>query len=261
MSTLIYILIFNFIGSIASMIGGIALLVRENFANRISHYLAAFAAGTLLGTVFFDLLPEAMEQSEVLLKKGKHADVLLWCLLGILFFFYFERFIHWFHHHSHAHEDKTTKPTVALITLGDGMHNFIDGVAIAATFLSSVPLGIITSLAVAAHEIPQEIGDFGILLDEGVSRKRVLLLNLASATTSVAGALMAYYMQQTVTGLLAYIMALTSGFFIYISLSDLIPHIHERVQGKKGFAVVESLLLVLGVIVIWVSVTLLEGKH
>ena len=173
-----------------------------------------------------------------------------------MFFFLIERFIHWFHHHhEHPSEEGQIKPTVALITFGDSVHNFIDGVAIAASFLVNIPLGIVTSLAVAAHEIPQEIGDFSLLLHKCVDRKKVLLLNLLSSAAAIAGAVLTFFMADFVTGLLPVFLSITAGFFIYIAASDLIPEIHEK--NKAGFAFIESFLLILGVLVIWVFVSLL----
>ncbi len=243
--TLAYILFFTFIGSVASLIGGVVLLFKESFAIRISHFLAAFAAGTLLGAAFFDLLPEAAEMSS-------EADIFLWCLLGILFFFIVERLVHWFHHHHIDHGDEDIEPTVGLIMIGDSIHNFIDGVVIAGTFMVSIPLGIVTTFAVAAHEIPQEIGDFGIMLHKGVSGKNALLFNALSSLTAFAGALLTFFIGPTIEEFLPYLLALTAGFFIYIAASDLIPQIHEKNQ--KNLAIIETLLLLLGVVVIKVFV-------
>jgi len=148
---LAYILLFTFLGSVVSLVGGILLLTREKFALKISHFLASFAAGTLLGTVFFDLLPEAAEI------EGGGINIFFWTLIGILIFFLLERFIHHHDHHDHGKNHGDKRSIIPLIIIGDSLHNFIDGVAMAATFLISIPLGIVTSLAVAAHEIPQEI--------------------------------------------------------------------------------------------------------
>lgn len=259
MTILGYILLFTFLGSVFSLIGGVFLLFKEKLALRISHLLFSFAAGTLLGTAFFDLLPEAASNAvDTASNASKNINIFFWALVGILVFFLIERFIHWFHHH-HEHPSERVgqvKPTVALITLGDSVHNFIDGVAIAASFLLNIPLGIVTALAVAAHEIPQEMGDFSILLHRGVNRKKVLLLNLLSSAAAIAGAVLTFFMADFVTGLLPVFLAITAGFFIYIAASDLIPEIHEK--NKAGFAFIESFLLILGVFVIWVFVSLLE---
>lgn len=249
---LTYILFFTFLGSVVSLVGGVLLLFREKLALKISHILFSFAAGTLLGAAFFDLLPEAHSS---LRSSGQALDgVFVWTLIGILIFFLLERFIRWFHHH-HTHEDTAEEPTVPLIVLGDSIHNFIDGVAIAATFLVSIPLGIVTALAVAAHEIPQEVGDFAILLHKGVTRRKVLLLNLFSSLTAIAGALITFFAGAFVKGMLPVFLSVTAGFFIYIAASDLIPEIHE--EKRRGFAFVESALLLAGVFVVWLFVTLL----
>ncbi|EKD64445.1 MAG: zinc/iron permease [uncultured bacterium] len=252
MSTLEYILVFTFLGSIASLAGGFALLSKEKLALKISHFLASFAAGTLLGAAFFDLLPEALHEGE---ESG--IDIFLWSLVGILLFFLLERFIHWFHHHEEYPEHKReSKSTVPLIVIGDTMHNFVDGVVIAATFLVSIPLGIVTAIAVAMHEIPQEIGDFGLLLHKGLSRRKVVIVNIASASVAFMGAIITYILGDILEGYIPILLALTAGFFIYIATSDLIPEIHH--EKRKGFAVIESVLLIVGVIVIWLSVSLLH---
>lgn len=210
--------------------------------------MSSFAAGTLLGTAFFDLLPEAAE-------AGGDINIFLWTLIGVLAFFLLERFIH--HHDQGTHpEDK--KSVVPLIVVGDTVHNFIDGVAMAAAFLISIPLGIVTSLAVAAHEIPQEIGDFGLMLNKGVKRKKVLLINFLSALAALGGAILTYFMKDAIGSLLPVALALTSGFFIYIAVANLIPEIHNNENRKIAFW--ETVLLILGVVVVWVIISLLEGK-
>lgn len=255
MSILAYILIFNFIGSILSLAGGIILLLKEKSMMKVSHLLASFAAGSLLGAAFFDLLPEAAHEGE---KSG--ADVFFWSLTGFLAFFILERFIHWFHHHGHEdNHEKSAKPTVPLIIIGDSIHNFVDGAAIATTFLISIPLGIITTLAVAAHEIPQEIGDFGLLLHKGIKKLNVLYINLASALTSVAGVLLAYFVGASIESVLPILLSITAGFFIYIAAADLIPEIHH--ENRRGFAFYETSLLILGVLTIWGAAKLLSGFH
>jgi len=221
---------------------------------KISHLLASFAAGSLLGATFFDLLPEAAHGSQ-----DSNTDIFLWTLVGFLFFFLLERFLHWFHHHDghHGHMAEDAKPIIPLIVVGDSIHNFIDGVAIATTFLISVPLGIVTTLAVAAHEIPQEIGDFALLLHKGVKKWNVLLINLFSAATSILGVLIVFTVGEKAEGILPILLSLTAGFFLYIAASDLIPEIHH--ENRKGFALFESLLLILGVLVIWLTVNSLSG--
>lgn len=253
MVTLLYILFFTFVGSILSLIGGIILLSREKFAIKISHLLSSFAAGALLGTAFFDLLPEAFEHAE---EEGIDVNIFAWTLGGILIFFLLERFIHWFHHH-HELAVAKDRSVVSLIVLGDGVHNFIDGVAIAASFMVSIPLGIVTSLAVAAHEIPQEIGDFGVLLHKGLSKFKVLYLNVLSALTAIFGAVITFGVGEQIHAFLPALLAITAGFFIYIAASDLIPEIHN--EEKRKVALIETLLLLLGVATIYLTVSILQS--
>jgi len=249
------ILLFTFLGSIGALIIGIILLSREKFALKISHFLASFAAGVLLGTAFFDLLPEALHEGEKV-----SVNIFPWVLFGIVLFFLLERFIHWFHHHDEFHKDEQeSKSVLPLIIFGDTMHNFIDGVVIAATFMVSVPLGIATSLSVFAHEIPQEIGDFGLMLHKGLKPKKIILINILSAAVAFLGAIITYLLGNILEGYISMLLAVTAGFFIYIASSDLIPEIHH--EKRKGFALIESLLLIAGVIVMAVSVSLLEKSR
>jgi zinc and cadmium transporter len=252
MTSLEQILLFTFFGSIVSLIGGVLLLFKKNFAGKLADYLSAFAAGTLLGTAFFDLLPEALESSV------NAKSVMAWTLVGILIFFLLQRSIHWFHHpHEHEHEHgEIKKPTGPLIIIGDSLHNFIDGVAIAATFLVNPKLGMVTTLAVGAHEIPHEIGNFAVLLSLGYSRKKVLWYNIFSACTAFAGAILTYIIGPSMTGSLTLFLGITAGFFIYIAASDLIPEIHG--WSKNKLAVIESFLLIAGAAIVGVLVHILE---
>lgn len=250
MNLFLYIILFTAIGGILSLIGGILLLARPKFANNISHLLASFAAGALLGTAFFDLLPESLHESDP-------ESVFMSVLIGILFFFLLERFLHWSHHHSSDMEITKGKPVVALIVVGDTIHNFIDGIAIAATFLVSIPLGIVTAIAVGAHEIPQEIGDFGILLKEKVKRKRIILINVFSALAAILGAVLMYMFGEAGEHIVPIVLPITAGFFIYIALSDLIPEIHH--ENRKGFALKETIMLVFGVVTIYFVINALHA--
>lgn len=246
MGILSYIIIFSFIGSVVSLIGGVILLANEKFALKISHFLASFAAGALLGTAFFDLLPEAQEAA------GPGTNIYVWTLGGILAFFLLERFIH--HHHDHkSHTEEDKKSIIPLVIVGDTMHNFTDGVAIAATFLVSIPLGIITSLAVAAHEIPQEIGDFGLMLHKGMKRGKVIAINLFSSLAALIGAFLTYLYKDSIEGLLPIVLAVTSGLFIYIALANLVPEIHNKDNQKVAFW--ETAMLFLGVIVVYIAIS------
>lgn len=254
MNVLLYILFFNLVGSVISLIGGMALLLKKEFAHKYSHYLASFAAGSLLGTVFFDLLPESLHEAKS--SNVSEPTVFLYILSGILFFFLLERFLHWFHHHGYDEHQIKGKPVVPLLIIGDTIHNFIDGIAIAATFLVSIPAGIITTIAVGAHEIPQEIGDFGIMLRHGFSRKKVLLVNSLSAVASFAGVLLAYYYGTKIEGISTIFISFAAGLFLYVALSDLIPEIHH--ENKKGLALWETVWLFAGVFTIYLALFILS---
>lgn len=259
MSTLTYILIFTLLGSVISLIGGFILLFKASIAHKVSHFLSAFAAGTLLGVAFFDLLPESLHEMEHLLEEGvvsEEINIFFWVLVGILIFFLLERFIH---HHDNNPDEKEKKAIIPMIIIGDTLHNFIDGVAIAATFLISVPLGVVTTLAVAAHEIPQEIADFGLMISKGVKRSKILWINLISSLAALIGAMLTFIHHDKVEILLPVILSITSGFFIYIALTNLIPEIHSRENKKTAFW--ETVILFAGVAVIYLTITTLEGAH
>ena len=258
MQTLIYIIIFTTLGSVLAMLGGLILLSRKSLSHTVTHALSAFAAGALLGAAFLDLLPEAFHHFEELGIEEIETTVFMYTLGGVLLFFILERFIHWFHHHHRNHKEETT-PLVSLIVFGDGVHNFIDGIVIGATFLVDINLGIITTLAIAMHELPQEIGDFGVLLHEGVAKGKVFLYNFLSQLAAVGGGIVTYFVGSSIEGILPYIIAITSGFFIYIALSDLVPDIHS--ENKKGFAFLETSMLFVGIFLIFLSVTFLHGAH
>lgn len=250
------ILILSLIGGVGAMSGGALLLLGKKASETIVHVLVSFAAGALLGVTFFELLPEAIEHAqEVREAGGTEINVFLWTLGGMLFFYFLDRGIHWFQYHEKIHKGKHGTVNVPLVILGDSAHNFIDGVAIAVTYLVNPGVGIVTTIATVAHEVPQEIGDFAILLHEGLSKKRVLLINISSALLSVLGAVIAILIGERIEGIIPYALSLTAGFFLYIALTNLLPEIHN--EEKKGYAFAETSFLVLGVIAIWLAVTLI----
>jgi zinc and cadmium transporter len=251
-----HVIVYSLLGGVVSLIGGILLLRSEKSAKALAKYATPFAAGALLAAVFLDLLKEGVHE-------GEADQVLLAALVGILVFFVAERFLHWFHHH-HEHEGKHTDPTTGLIVLGDTLHNALDGVAIAAAFLVSVPTGIVTTLAVAAHEIPQEIGDFGLLLHKGMARKKVLLVNIMSALATTIMAIITFALGSTESLPNGILLGLSAGFLLYIAMSDVIPSIHENAP-KKKLLDWQPLLLIIGVVVVGFSINLahkyIEAGH
>lgn len=254
MNLLTTILFFNLIGSIFSLLGALVLMAKRDFLERYSHFLSSFAAGTLLGAAFFELIPEAIEHGE---ESGIDVySIMIWTLGGILFFFLIERLLHWFHHHSFDPHEIGKKPIIPLIIGGDTLHNFIDGVAIASSFMISVPLGIATTFAVGAHEIPQEIGDFGVLIKNGMSKFKALRINVLSALSSFIGALLAFFLGKSIEGLLPFFISISVGFFLYIALSDLIPEIHH--ESKKRIAFAETIFLLFGVSSIYLVLIFLD---
>lgn len=252
MSTIIPILFATFLGSIGALAGGMLLLFSNHKVKTISHVLVPFAAGALLATGFLDLLPEASEYAE---KLGQELNVFWWTLAGVLVFYLLERGIHWFEYHRTVNNTVHGSVTIPLILLGDSVHNFIDGVAIASTFLVDPSLGIITTLAVAAHELPQEIGDFAVLLHSGLSRGKVLFYNVVSAFLAVVGALLTIAVGEQLEAMLPIALALTTGFFIYIALTNLLPEIHH--EEKKGYTFLETLFFFIGVVAIVLTAAVL----
>ncbi|MDZ7744858.1 MAG: ZIP family metal transporter [Candidatus Saccharibacteria bacterium] len=240
MATYWHIIFFSLIGGIFSLIGGILLLKSKKSADKLAFYATPFAAGALLAAVFLDLLKEGIHE-------GEGDTVMLAALSGVLLFFLAERFLRWFHHH-HSHEEEETA-NKSLIIVGDTMHNALDGVAITAGFLISVPTGIVTTIAVAAHEIPQEIGDFGLLLKKGMRRRNVLIVNVLSALATTAAAVLTFALGSEEVLPIGILLGLSAGFLLYIATSDIIPSIHAH-AAKKKLLDVQPLLLLFGVLVV-----------
>jgi zinc and cadmium transporter len=236
MSLLGYIIVFSLLGGVLSLSLAGLLLINKKVAAKFARYGMPFSAGALLGAVFLDLLPEGVEQ-------GSFDTLFISALVGILLFFLAERFIRWFHHH---HQHEKSDPASALLIVGDTVHNILDGVAIAAAFLVSIPVGIVTTFAVAAHEIPQEIGEFGALLGKGMRRRKVLLINILSSLAATAAAVGTYFLGQTNSLPLGVVFGLSAGFLLYVSLSDIIPALHEH-TGKRKLFDWQPLLLLAGV--------------
>lgn len=245
MTLLQLVIFYSLIGGVFSLIGGFILLSNRKLAEAMAKYATPFAAGALLAAVFLDLLKDGLEESDA-------GTVLTSTLVGLLIFFFAERFLHWFHHH-HQHEG--ADPSKSLIITGDLFHNALDGVAIAAAFLVSVPTGIITTVAVAAHEIPQEIGDFGLLLAKGMRRSRVLLVNALTALATTLAAVVTFGLGDSNKLPIGVLLGISAGFLLYIATSDIIPEIHERAPRQRLFDW-QPVLLLIGVIVVGVGIEL-----
>jgi len=222
---LVWILISTTIVSLISLVGIFALGLREQLLHKILFGLIGFSAGALIGGAFLHLLPEALAGTESFI-------VFSYLILGIVLFFMLERYLHWRHCHQEGACD--IHPVTYLSLIGDGFHNFLDGMIIAVAFITSFKLGIVTTLAVIFHEIPQELGDFAVLVYGGFSKKKALFYNFLSALTAIFGAIAAYFIADIASGFSKVILPMTAGGFIYIAASDLIPEIHKEKDLKRS---------------------------
>jgi len=228
--TLVLILIAVFLVSLISLIGAFSLAVKEKYLNRILILFVGFAAGGMLGGAFLHLLPESM---------GFGESIFVYVVIGVVFFFLLESFLHW----RHCHVGKCEiHPFTYLVLVGDGAHNFVDGMIIAVSFMSNTSLGVATTFAVVLHEIPQELGDFGALVYGGFSKKRALFYNFLSALVAFAGALFVYFFP--ISNSTTFLLPFAAGGFIYIATTDLIPELHKA--RKLSESMVQFAFLLLG---------------
>lgn len=240
MDLLISIITANVVISLFSLVGILTLTLRIFQTENAAKLMVSFAAGVLLATSFLDILPEAISGMEV-------SSALSYAMSGIIGAFLMERCLLWYHHH---HEDShNINPTSLLVLFGDGIHNFIDGLAIAAAYLANPALGITATIAIAAHEIPQELADYSILRHCGMSNKKALLWNFISALAAVIGGIVGFYLFEESFDLVFKALAITSGIFIYVSLADLIPELHHSKTRTGWF--VQTCLFLAGVSLIY----------
>lgn len=249
MTEYLQVLFFSLVGGLFSLVGGMIFLSRRSNADKLAKYAPPFAAGALLAVSFLELLPESIEVAP--------ESALVWALVGLVAFFILEHVLHWFHHH-HNDDHEHVKSAAPLIIIGDTVHNFIDGIAIGAAFIINPSAGIVTAIAVAAHEIPQEIGDFGLLIKAGYERKRVLLINVFSSLATAIGALLTFWLGSQFELPLGALLAIAAGMFIYIAASDLIPAIHD--EAKHGRTRLPILLLLLGIIIVALATSIAHEK-
>jgi len=242
------VLVASLIVSSISFVGALLLFGKKSFGSEMSNYFVSFAAGVMLATAFLDIFPEALAESN----NGQ--DIFLPALVGVVTFFFFEKFIVWFHHHDSTHN---LNPTALLILIGDGIHNFFGGIAIAATFLTSPSLGIATTIAIAAHEIPQEIADLSVLINGGMSKTKALFFNFLSALTAVIGAVLGVYFLNSFESVIPIALAFTAGVFIYIACSDLIPNLHHTFKIDKRWE--QTVPFILGIILMYVITSVMQG--
>ncbi len=229
MNLLFWIILSTFLISLIAFIGALTLFLREEILDKILLVLVALSAGALIGGAFLHLLPEAISKIDVM--KITPFNLFLFLLFGFCLFFILEQFFLW--HHSHDSK-KGKKPVSYLILISDSVHNFIDGLAIAASFVISLPLGFITVLAIALHEIPQEIGDFGVLVYGGFKKSKALLFNFITAVTVILGGIVGYVLSGVIGSAIIYLLPFAAGNFIYIAASDLIPEIKHEKNVKRS---------------------------
>ena len=264
MTTLILTILFTALGGILSVLAaGVFLLLPEQQRQRLLPHGISFATGALLTGAFCSLIPHAFEKVSVDQMPGLSATI----LIGILSFFVLEKLLVWrhchshscaahgedahdHHHHHNAQADQQRRVAGLFIILGDSIHNFVDGVLIGAAFLTDPQLGMVTSLAVAAHEIPQEVGDFAILLHSGYTRSKALLYNVLASMATVLGGILAFFSLGDLDGILPYFLAMAASSFIYIAVADLIPSLHEKTDIKTslqqiGFILAGVMLILL----------------
>lgn len=224
--------------SLISLVGIFTLSMSQTFLSRILHYLIGFSAGALLGDVFIHVIPELSESAFT-------PRIGIYFLVGIVIFFLLEKYILW--HHSHGEHDESLHSATYLTIAGDALHNFLDGIVIAASFLVSIPLGIATTIAVVFHEIPQEIGQFAILIHGGWGKSKALLYNFISALTAFVGAAFVLIFAQHLEEAPAFLLSTAAASFIYIAMSDIIPQLNKERSLKKSFW--QLIAFVLGVVV------------
>jgi len=239
----IYAILSLVIISLISLVGVLTLSIGKKALNKILVFLVAFSAGSLLAAAFFDLIPESFEV----------LGNLNFVLVGIILFFVIEAVVHW--HHPHCEDCETcVQPVVYLNLIGDAAHNFIDGIIIVAAFFVNIPAGIATTIAIALHEIPQEIGDFGVLVHSGLKTGKAILFNFISSIFALIGGILSYFFLSYFENAIPYVIALAAGGFIYIAAADLFPELHKETNKMK--VLIQIFALLLGIGLIWMVFSL-----
>jgi zinc and cadmium transporter len=236
---IIELLITLVILSLISLLGAITLGINKNKLEKYLHLLVALSVGALFGGAFLHLIPELAEENLL-------GEVSIFILIGILLFFVLEKFVFW--HHCHKTEHKHLSFSYMNL-IGDAFHNFLDGVLLAGAFFISFPIGFATAIAIVLHEIPQEIGDFGVLLKGGFSRKKALKFNLLVSLTAFLGAGATILFESLIGGIIPYLIAITAGGFIYIAGTDLIPELHKNPKMKES--ILQLIFILIGIMIMF----------
>ena len=242
MGILFCILVSTFLVSLIAFIGILVLFLKEELLNKILLILVAFSAGALIGGAFLHLIPEAIEK--VGIDEAALLKIFLYLIFGFCTFFILENFIRWHHHHAIEHPE--IMPFSYLILVSDSIHNFIDGLIIAASFVVAFPIGIATTLAVVLHEIPQEIGDFGVLVYGGFKKVKALFLNFLSAIFAIFGGFLGFLLSEKIGDSIIFLLPFAAGNFIYIASSDLLPEIKHKESLKKSL--IHFFVFLLGIV-------------
>lgn len=232
------IIIASVIGSIFALVGGVILLWKKDLAKKFSLYLISFAAGSLLGAAFFELLPKILEKKDA-------TSIFTFTISGIIALFIFEKILKWYHCHNREVCNYHTFSSAVLF--GDAIHNFIDGVIIALSFSLDVGAGIAATIAIFFHEVPQEIGDFGVLIHAGYKKSKVLSYNFLTALSTPLGAAFGYFSLSQISNYIPYFISFAAGSFIYIAASDLMPEIRHKTRGVN---LIHILVIIAGVLLI-----------
>lgn len=245
MNDITLLIAYSFIGSIAGLIGGVVLLFKRNWAERLASVSVPLAAGVLLSLSLLDLFPEAVEEI------GGNAFNIVLIVFVILFLF--ERFLFYLHHHNgevdghHEHVSGHGATVVPLVVVGDTIHNFLDGLVIGASFLVDPALAMLVAFSTFLHETPHEIADFGILVSKGYSSKKAFLLNFFSAMATFPGAFFAYFYAERIEGGVGILLALAAGFFLYVAATDFLP---ESAHSPRKLVGVQAFYLIVGILAI-----------
>jgi zinc and cadmium transporter len=244
MDTLVWILGSTLLVSLFSFAGVVTLSLNDKLLKRISLVLVALSAGALMGGAFLHMIPEAVSGCAA----GELDALFTYVIVGFVAFFVLEKVLFW----RHCHDVNCEVHTFGYMNLvGDGVHNFIDGLVIAAAFASSPRLGIVTTIAIIFHEIPQEFGDFGVLLHSGFKKSRALLFNFLSGLTAMAGGVVGFFVSSNVEAFVPALLPIAAGGFIYISASDLIPEIRKVTDVKKSAST--FVVFLFGILLMWLT--------
>ncbi|MBU1032483.1 MAG: ZIP family metal transporter [Patescibacteria group bacterium] len=242
MNTLVIIIIATFLVSLGALVGAVTILLNEKRLKQIILFLISLSAGTLIGGAFFHLIPESLE------RMPENMNTLFWLvIIGFIIFFLVEKILRWRHCHDSSCQEHQFVGHLSLV--GDGIHNFIDGLLIAASFVADYRLGIATTIAVIFHEIPQEVGDFGLLLHSGFKKGRALFLNFSVALIVVLGGIIGYLFSSRADSFINFALPFTAGGFLYIAASDLIPEI--RKENRAWFSIATFLTFIFGLLLMY----------